>query len=386
MKTQQLLHEVDCKCSCFVHNWGMVWTAAETLVKGARKARAAMSNRSGRFEQLSQETVLDDWGLDADTDPHTIRTEVRIEQARTALSWNTSPDLPFDRSVNPYRGCEHGCVYCFARPSHAFLGMSPGLDFETRLVARPNIANALRQDIAKPSYRVAPIALGTNTDPYQPVERDLKITHSVLLTLEEARHPVAIVTKGALIEQDSDILERMAAEGLARVGISITTLDAGLSRKMEPRAPLPARRLEIIRRLSERGIPVRVMVSPIVPGLTDPELEAILSAAKQAGATSSSWIMLRLPREVSEIWQEWLRAEFPDRAEKVMNRLREMHGGKDYDSEWHRRMRGQGRYAEMIAARFRLASQRLGFKEPPQPLRTDLFRRPQADGRQMSFF
>lgn len=364
----------------------MVWAAAETSVKGERKARGAMSNRSGRFERLSQETLLDEWGLGDEPEPPAIRTEVRIEQARTAISWNTSPDLPFDRSVNPYRGCEHGCVYCFARPSHAFLGMSAGLDFETRLIARPNIAEALRQELAKPSYRVAPIAIGTNTDPYQPVERDLKITRSVLLTLNEARHPVAIVTKGALIEQDIDILERMAAKGLVRVGISVTTLDPALSRKMEPRAPLPARRLEIIRRLTARGIPVRVMVSPIVPGLTDPELEAILAAGKQAGASSSSWIMLRLPREVSEIWQEWLRETFPERAEKVMNRLREMHGGKEYDPDWHHRMRGQGRYAELIAARFRLASQRLGFCEPPHPLRTDLFRRPPKDSRQMSLF
>ena len=362
----------------------MVWTAADKSVKGERKARGAMSNRSGRFERLSQDTLLDDWGLGDDQDPPGIRTKVRIEQARTAISWNTSPDLPFDRSVNPYRGCEHGCIYCFARPSHAFLGMSPGLDFETRLIARPNIAEALRQDLAKPAYRVAPIAIGTNTDPYQPIERDLKITRSVLVALEEARHPMAIVTKGALIEQDIDILERMAAEGLVRVGISVTTLDPALSRKMEPRAPLPARRLEIIRRLTARGIPVRVMASPIVPGLTDPELEAILAAGRQAGAASSSWIMLRLPREVSEIWQEWLREAFPERAEKVMSRLREMHSGKEYDSDWHHRMRGQGRYAELIAARFRLASQRLGFHEPPHPLRTDLFRRPAKDSRQMS--
>ncbi len=358
------------------------------------RARGASSNSAGRFERVRAEAVDDGWGGDAAHDPR-LATELRLEQARRVITYNRSPDLPFDRSLNPYRGCEHGCVYCFARPTHAYLGLSPGLDFETRLIARPNAPDCLRCELAAPRYRVATLALGTNTDPYQPVERDQGISRACLEVLRAARHPVAVVTKGALVERDIDILSEMAAQGLARVGISVTTLDPELSRLMEPRAPSPARRLQTIRRLSEAGIEVRVMASPMVPALTDPELEAILEAGAEAGARQASWIMLRLPREVSDLWQDWLARHRPDRAGRIMARLREMHGGKEYDAAWGRRMRGTGPYAEMVEARFRLALKRTGLSHRAAPLRCDLFQRPdlparaeakEAPARQLSLF
>lgn len=278
------------------------------------------------------------------------------------------------------------CVYCFARPSHAYLGLSPGLDFESKLVARPDAPAVLRTELGRKSYKVAPIAIGTNTDPYQPIEKQYGLMRACLEVLADCGHPVAIVTKGALIERDLDILSAMARRGLVRVGISVTTLDARLSRLMEPRAPSPERRLQIVRRLSAAGVPVRIMASPMVPALTDPELEAILSAGKAAGARTASWIMLRLPKEVSPLWQEWLAAHYPDRAGRIMARLREMHGGKDYEAQWGRRMRGQGPYAEMIAARFSLAIKRLGLKENAPHMRCDLFQPPVAPTAQLSLF
>jgi DNA repair photolyase len=299
------------------------------------------------------------------------------------ITYVRSPDLPFDRSINPYRGCEHGCVYCFARPSHAYLGLSPGLDFETRLIARPDAPQVLRRELAARRYQPAPLAIGTNTDPYQPIEKEHRIMRACLEVLAEARHPVAIVTKGSLIERDLDILAPMARQGLLRVGISVTTLDAQLSRLMEPRAPGPKRRLRSIRRLAQAGVPVRVMASPIIPALTDPELEAILTAGRDAGARHASWIMLRLPGEVAPLVQEWLAAHFPDRAERILNRLREMHGGKLYDSRWHKRMRGEGPYAAMIAQRFDLAVKRLGLARHAPQMRCDLFRPPVLPGAQM---
>ena len=284
------------------------------------KGRAACSNEAGRFEKHQRELVDDGWARDEELP--VLRTQTNIEVPRSAISYNTSPDLPFDRSINPYRGCEHGCVYCFARPSHAYLGLSPGLDFETQLVARPQMPKVLRRELGAKKYKVAPLAIGTNTDPYQPIEMQHRIMRECLNVLSDVGHPVAIVTKGSLIERDIDILAPMARRGLVRVGISVTTLDAKLSRLMEPRAPAPARRLRMIKRLSEAGIPVRVMASPMVPALTDPELETILKAGRNAGARTASWIMLRLPREVSEIWQEWVSLHFPDRAERIMARLR----------------------------------------------------------------
>jgi DNA repair photolyase len=348
-----------------------------------RKARGALSNAAGRFD-LTREAQDDGWWQEA-PDP-SVATEIRNELARSLISYNRSPDLPFDRSINPYRGCEHGCVYCFARPSHAYLGLSPGLDFETRLVARSNAAEVLRKELSARSYKVATLAIGTNTDPYQPCERDHLLMRQCLEVLQAFNHPVAIVTKGTLIERDIDILTDMARRGLVRVGISVTTLDAKLSRRMEPRAPVPARRLATIRRLSAAGVPVRIMTSPLVPGLTDHELEALLAAGQDAGADAASWIMLRLPREVSQLWQDWLHEHAPDRATKVMARLREMHGGRDYDPRWGHRMRGEGEYAEMIARRFRLACKRLGLAERTAPLRTDLFAKPLQPGDQLSLF
>ncbi len=354
------------------------------LTNGTAKGRGALSNDVGRFERHHRDQIDDGWALISDDD--TLRTEVSFEQPRKMISYNRSPDLPFDRSINPYRGCEHGCVYCFARPTHAFLGLSAGLDFETRLVARPTAAEVLQYELAKSTYKVAPIAIGTNTDPYQPIETKHEITRDCLKVLSDTNHPVAIVTKGSLIERDIDILGPMARKGLVRVGISVTTLDAELSRQMEPRAPAPARRLKTIQRLAQAGIPVRVMASPMIPALTDPELEAILKAGKDAGARTASWIMLRLPQEVAGLVEEWLHDTMPNRANRILSRLREMHGGQLYDARWFHRMRGEGHYAELVAARFEVAIKRLGLSTSAKPMRTDLFRAPILAGTQLSLF
>lgn len=348
------------------------------------KGRAAQSNRAGRYEAHRREAFDDGWAVEEDLP--VLRTQTTLEVPRSMITYNRSPDLPFDRSINPYRGCEHGCVYCFARPSHAYLGLSPGLDFETKLVARPDAPEVLRRELAAKRYKVAPIAIGTNTDPYQPIEQEHGIMRACLQLLSDAGHPVAIVTKGALIERDIDILAPMARRGLIRVGISVTTLDAKLCRLMEPRAPSPKRRLKVIERLARAGIPVRIMASPLIPALTDPELEAILRAGRDAGARYASWIMLRLPAEVSPLVQEWLATHFPDRAERIMSRLREMHGGKEYDATWHKRMRGEWPYAEMVANRFTLAIKRLGLVRSAPPMRCDLFCAPVMPGAQLTLF
>ncbi|MFV2052962.1 PA0069 family radical SAM protein [Aliiroseovarius sp. YM-037] len=350
---------------------------------GTARGRGARTNRAGRYERFAEEVIDDGWPGDGEALPP-LRTVVTEEAPRSALNYNSSPDLPFDRSVNPYRGCEHGCIYCYARPGHAWLGMSPGLDFETRLIARPTMPSVLAKELGRRSYNPATIAIGTYTDPYQPIERERKIMRGILEVLAAHRHPVAIVTKGTLIERDIDILSSMAAQNLVRVGVSVTTLDRDIARRMEPRVPPPARRLQVIRRLTDAGIPVRVMASPLVPGLTDHELEAILTAGKENGATAASWIMLRLPQEVSPLVQEWLAEHFPNRAAGVMARLREMHGGKDYDAAWGRRMRGEGQYAEMVAHRFALSVRRLGLLTDLSPLRADLFQPP--GGRQLELF
>ena len=317
------------------------------------RGRGVAENAVGRFERLARMEFDDGW----DAVPEgVLRTEVRDEVARSAISYNQSPDLPFDRSINPYRGCEHGCSYCFARPSHAFLNLSPGLDFETKLIARPNIAAALARDLAAKSYRPAVIAIGTNTDPYQPIEARYRLMPQILSVLAAHRHPVAITTKGSGILRDIGQLADMQV----RVGLSMTTLDAKLSRALEPRAPAPAHRLQVIRALADAGIAVRVMVAPVIPGLTDPELESILTAARDAGAQAASYIALRLPREVSELFQSWLARHAPDRAAKVMARIREMHGGRDYDPEFGKRMRGSGIWADLMAQRFAKAVDRLG--------------------------
>lgn len=356
-----------------------------SLKRGQKiRARGAGSNLSGRFERHEHVAFDDGWATEEEG--HLLRTEIATEVARSALSYNKSPDLPFDRSINPYRGCEHGCVYCFARPTHAYLNLSPGLDFETRLIARPGIEKVLEQELRSRKYKVATVALGTNTDPYQPCEAGLGIMRDILRVLSDFRHPTAITTKGTLIERDLDLLAPMAQLGLLRVGVSITTLDPDLSRKMEPRAPSPVRRLAMIRRLSEAGISVRAMVAPVVPGLTDQELEPILTAVKEAGASAASWIALRLPMEVSPLVQNWLQTHFPQRAAKVMQRLREMHGGKEYDAEWGRRMRGQGLWSDLISQRFDKACAREGLLKLLPPLRHDLFHLPDRPGDQLSLF
>ncbi|MFN3938692.1 MAG: PA0069 family radical SAM protein [Gemmobacter sp.] len=363
----------------------MVTVRSPSLPPGTvLRARGAGTNAAGRFERHSVEPVHDD--LDPDSGETLLRTEVRTERPRSALAYNASPDLPFDRSVNPYRGCEHGCSYCFARPTHAFLGLSPGLDFETRLIARPGIARVLEAELARPGYRVAPVAIGTNTDPYQPIEAQHGLMREILSVLAAHRHPVAITTKGTLVERDIDLIAPMAADGIARVGISVTTLDPALSRRLEPRAPLPARRLRVIERLSAAGIEVRVMVAPVIPGLTDHELEPILKAAHEAGAVAASWILLRLPLEVAPLFRDWLATHAPQRAGRVLGRLRQMRGGSDYDAEWFRRMTGQGVWSDLLHRRFETACARLGLARRLAPLRSDLFRVPPRAGEQLSLF
>lgn len=362
----------------------MTWSEISELPAARRPGRAAASNAPGRFERYGRVAVDDGWERAEELPP--LRTEVSFAPPRSAIARNSSPDIPFDRSINPYRGCEHGCIYCFARPSHAWLGLSPGLDFETRLIAKPGIGAVLARELGRPGYRPAVIAIGTNTDPYQPVEKSARLTREVLEVLAAHRHPVAITTKGALIERDLDLLAEMAGQGLVQVGISVTTLDARLSRAMEPRAPAPARRLATIRALSQAGVPVRAMVAPVVPALTDPELEAILAASAEAGARAASWIMLRLPREVSGLFQGWLAERFPGRAARVMARVRAMHGGADYSAQWGHRMRGEGEYARMIDARFRLAVKRLGLATGLPPLASDLFSVPRAPSAQLELF
>lgn len=305
------------------------------------------------------------------------------EPARSIITRNDSPDISFDQSINPYRGCEHGCNYCYARPSHAYLGHSPGLDFETKLYAKTNAAELLAAELSSPRYVPKTIALGSNTDPYQPIERQRRITRQVLEVLAEARHPVGIVTKSALVTRDIDILAPMARQGLVKVALSITTLDRRLARAMEPRASTAAKRLDAVQALSKAGIPVAVMTAPIIPGLNDHEIETILKAARDAGATEAGYVLLRLPSELKELFREWLATEYPNRADRVIKLLRTMHGGRDYVAEFGERQRGAGPYAEQTGTRFRLALKRFDFNQRRQILRTDLFRRPAAQGGQM---
>ena len=356
----------------------------QILDKARRKGRGAGFNPDPRFERLSRRAEADGWPREADLPP--LRTEVTVERPRQVITRNASPDLGFDRSINPYRGCEHGCIYCFARPSHAWLGLSPGLDFETRLIARPDAPAVLARELSRKGYRPAPIAIGTNTDPYQPVERDRGIMRGLLEVLREFRHPVGVVTKGSLIERDIDILAEMAAQGLAKVGISVTTLDAGLARAMEPRVPSPARRLTTVARLAEAGIPVRLMASPIVPGLTDHEIERIVAAGAESGARAASMIVLRLPREVAPLFRAWLEEHYPDRARRVIARICEVHGGREYDPAWGKRMSGQGVYAELMRRRFDRARKAAGLARDLPPLRRDLYALPPRPGDQLSFF
>lgn len=352
--------------------------------QGAIKGRGAVSNASGRFEAEVREAFDDGWG--DYTEASKPKTEIQVDAAKSILVYNQSPDLPFDRSINPYRGCEHGCVYCFARPSHAYLGLSPGLDFETRLFSKPNAAQLLEVALRKPGYRCEPIALGVNTDAYQPIERQQQITRSVLEVLQRFRHPVSIITKSAMVERDIDILREMATDRLVSVYLSITTLDAELARKMEPRAAAPHRRLQTIRALSEAGIPVSVLVAPVIPVLTDAELDSILEASKQAGAQTAGYILLRLPLEVSELFQQWLQQHYPLKAAHVMTRVRDTRGGRDYDSQFGERLVGRGEYASMIAQRFALICKKLDLKPREYSLNNSVFCVPARSGDQLGLF
>ncbi|MGY4748659.1 PA0069 family radical SAM protein [Pannonibacter sp. Q-1] len=358
--------------------------AALRLDEDLRRGRGAALNMPGRFERQQREGFDDGWETPDDLPP--LKTTVQEEKARTIITRNSSPDISFDRSINPYRGCEHGCIYCFARPSHAFMGLSPGLDFETRLFAKPNSAELLERELARPGYQVRTIAIGTNTDPYQPIERRYKLMREILTVLETYNHPVAIVTKSALVLRDADILSRMAEKGLAKVALSITSLDKDLVRTLEPRASAPHRRLGALKGLSEAGIPASVMMAPVIPALTDSEIEALLEAAAEHGATEAGYILLRLPLEVSELFRDWLLRNRPDRYRHVMNILRSMRGGKDYDAEWGQRMRGLGPYAQQIGQRFSLACKRLGLNQRRKKLNTELFTPPQVGGVQLSLF
>ena len=327
------------------------------------KGRGASSYLPGRFETTTTDAVDDGW-MSEDGEEFAaprLRTDVRAETARSIISRNTSPDVGFEQSVNPYRGCEHGCSYCFARPSHAYLNLSPGLDFETKLFAKTNAAELLRKELAKPNYTVKPIALGINTDAYQPIERKLGITRQLIEVMLETRHPFSLITKNALVERDIDLLAPLAAQRLVSVHFSVTSLDPHLSAKLEPRASAPHARLRAMHRLHEAGIPVGVMVAPVIPWINDAELEAVLEAAREAGASSAGYVLLRLPHEVAPLFREWLQAHHPQRAEHVMSTINQLRGGKDYDASFGKRMRGEGVYAQLLARRFALASKRLGF-------------------------
>ncbi|MBY3040343.1 PA0069 family radical SAM protein [Rhizobium laguerreae] len=347
-----------------------------------RRGRGAGLNPTGRFEPLQRETVDDGWQTWEELPP--FKTEVQVEKPRTAITRNESPDLSFDRSINPYRGCEHGCIYCFARPTHAYMGLSAGLDFETKLFAKPDAAKLLERELAKPGYKVRVIAIGTNTDPYQPIEKEWRIMRGILEVLNKANHPVSIVTKSAMILRDLDILQEMAGKNLVRVGISVTTLDRKLARTMEPRAATPPRRLETIRTLAEAGIQTAVMAAPLIPALNDHELERILESAKAAGAAEASYVILRLPLEVSPLFRDWLLQHYPDRYRHVMSLVRSMRGGKDYDAEFGKRMKGAGPYAWQIARRFEMAARRFDLTRRSVPLRDDLFVPPDGSGVQLS--
>ncbi|MEL6258045.1 MAG: PA0069 family radical SAM protein [Pseudomonadota bacterium] len=344
--------------------------------------RGAVSNQTGRFERETRDAFDDGWGGIEDAAPR-LDTTLQRETARTIITYNRSPDIHFDRSINPYRGCEHGCVYCFARPSHAFQGLSAGLDFESRLFFKPNAPDLLRRELAKPGYAPRVVALGVNTDAFQPVERDQRLTRELLSILAEHDHPVSLLTKSALIQRDIDLIAPMAEKGLVRVGVSITTLDPKLARRMEPRAATPKRRFETIRALSDAGIPVTMMAAPIIPAINDMEIEALLEAAAEAGAAAAGFVLLRLPHELKDLFHEWLAQHYPDRAAKVINLLRDMRGGRDYDARWFERGRGRGPHASLIAQRFARAAKHHGLEKPRPPLRTDLFKVPAPSGGQM---
>ena len=362
------------------------------------KGRGATFNPGNRFRREDRVAFDDGWTPppvegDDDDAPPPLRTTVAIQVSRTIISRNDSPDIPFTQSINPYQGCEHGCVYCYARPTHAYLDLSPGLDFETKLFAKPNAALLLKKELAKPGYACDPIALGTNTDPYQPIEREWKVTRSILEVLCASQHPFSIVTKSSLVERDLDLIAPMAAKNLARVYVSITSLDRELARTLEPRAAAPHRRLQTVKTLADAGVPVGVMVAPLIPQLNDRDLEAILEAAAHNGATAAGWILVRLPREVAPLFRAWLDAHRPLRAAHVMSVIQQLRGGRDYDANFATRMRGSGEFATLIERRFALAVKRLGLNRERAPMDRTQFRPPSAppapsprDARQADLF
>ncbi len=346
-----------------------------------RRGRGAQTNASGRFEREIR--IPEDDGWEATNEIAPLRTVVTPERAKTIITHNDSPDISFDRSINPYRGCEHGCVYCFARPTHAYLGLSAGLDFETKLFSKTNAAALLERELSDPGYRPKTIAIGTNTDPYQPIERKEQVMRQVLDVLSRANHPVGVVTKSALVLRDLDLLAPMAAKGLVKVALSVTTLDPALARKMEPRASSPARRLEAMRRLSEAGVPTVVMVAPIISAINDAEIETILARAQAMGAREAGYVMLRLPLELRDLFIEWLMTHYPEKLRHVLSLVRSVRGGKMYDSNFGARMTGSGPYAWMLGRRFEAAAARLGLAKSRMPLRSDLFLRPARQGEQL---
>jgi len=349
-----------------------------------RRGRGTLSNASGRYETLARIAFDDGWQSLDELPP--FKTSVQVDATRKVITRNDSPDIAFDRSINPYRGCEHGCVYCFARPTHAYLGLSPGLDFESKLFMKPDAPVLLERELAAPGYTPRTIAIGTNTDPYQPIERQYEIMRRILEVLERAGHPVGIVTKSALVTRDIDILSRMAERNLAKVAISVTTLDGKLARTMEPRASTPAKRLEALRQLSDAGIPTAVMIAPVIPAINDADIERILDAVALAGVKSAGYVMLRLPLEVRDLFKEWLLANYPDRFRHVMKLVREMRGGKDYDSTWGKRQTGEGPYAWLIGRRFESACERLGLNRERAKLTTEHFQKPVKGSEQLSLF
>jgi len=359
-------------------------SAGATVERDRRRGRGAQSNASGRYEPLARVAFDDGWQSLEDLPP--FATSVSVDASRKVITRNESPDIGFDRSINPYRGCEHGCIYCFARPTHAYLGLSPGLDFESKLFVKPDAPALLERELSAPNYTPRTIAIGTNTDPYQPIERRYEIMRQILEVLEAAGHPVGIVTKSSLVLRDLEILARMAKRNLIKVAISVTTLDPKLARIMEPRAPTPSRRIEALRQLSAAGVPTAVMVAPIVPAINDAEIERILDAAAAVGVSGAGYVMLRLPLEVRDLFREWLMANYPDRYRHVFKLVREMRGGKDYDSTWGRRMKGSGPYAWMIGRRFEVACEKLGLNEEKAKLTAEHFHPPRPSAVQLDLF
>ncbi|HEY3799003.1 MAG TPA: PA0069 family radical SAM protein [Caulobacteraceae bacterium] len=349
------------------------------------RGRGAQSNTSGRFESQVREAFDDGWTAD-DEAPPPLRTEVTPEKSKVVISRNSSPDVGFDRSINPYRGCEHGCIYCYARPSHAYVGLSPGLDFESRIFFKPDAGRLLATELSRRNYEPRVIHIGGNTDPYQPQEKRLRVTRGVLETMQRFRHPFSIITKSALILRDADIIGEMGAAGLARAAVSVTTLDRALARAMEPRAATPEKRIDAIRGLSQAGCPVTVMFAPVIPGLNDHELEHVLERAAAAGAVRAGYVVLRLPLEIKDLFREWLEAARPDRAGKVMSLVRQMRHGRDYDMRWGERMKGDGPIAELIAARFAAARRRFGLERVLPPLDIAQFKVPSKAGDQLELF